>query len=446
MKRAFFSIFKRIIASLVFAVLASVLISFGVSSVLAAEKPAKSEFKDPYNGEGIKLPNGGGEPGSAYTIFMRALYSKDHMRICKLMAEPADVPKCLEQKQALDMTIAMFTQPQSQKVLSGFMKGVEATLNVEYKHKGAPANTGFVVMKKVKNKWVLSSSGGSSSSNVSASASATTDMANGSTTASAGAGQSPEAEYTGPAYGRWEFKGQDDKKVHWSGTFMIRESTDQGSKFRECFLERADEDGAGGGVAAPCKWDPAKREVSFGGPQGYRGILSADGKSITQGTWIQGDEDYYTKKVTILGTGTWSAVLTGNVSATASGETDPGASSASEPTEAVSAGVDPEFAVINISANKQEYTGKCPAAIAFTADITFKTPPPDKFSYRWELSNGKKTRDKVVKPPRKGHLSVREVWRGGKPGEQLDASARFVAESGGAQMVLDPPGVKVNCK
>ncbi len=117
----------------------------------------------------------------------------------------------------------MFTQPQSHKVLGGFMKGEEATLNVEYKHKGAPENTGFVVMKKVKNRWVMSSSGGSGSSNISAEASATTDLASGSTTASASAGQSPEAEYTGPAYGKWEFKGQDDKKVIWTGTLMVRE-------------------------------------------------------------------------------------------------------------------------------------------------------------------------------------------------------------------------------
>ena len=43
-------------------------------------------------------------------------------------------------------------------------------------------------------------------------------------------------------------------------------------------------------------------------------------------------------------------------------------------------------------------------------------------------------------------MSIREVWRGGKTGEKHDVSMRFVAESGGAQMVLDPPGAKVICK
>ena len=155
------------------------LVFFGVSAAIAAENPAGSVFKDPYNG-GIKLPNGGGEPGNAYMAFIKALYSKNHMRICKLMADPAEVPQCLQQKQALDSYIAMFTQPISHKVLGGFMQGEEATLNVAYNHKGAPQNTGFVVMKKAKNRWVMSSSGGSGSANVSASASATMDLASGS--------------------------------------------------------------------------------------------------------------------------------------------------------------------------------------------------------------------------------------------------------------------------
>lgn len=113
---------------------------------------------------------------------------------------------------------------------------------------------------------------------------------------------------------------------------------------------------------------------------------------------------------------------------------------------AAGAGTDPGFAVITITPSPKGYTGRCPATIAFTADITFKTPLPEKFSYRWEFSNGTKTPDRVVKPQRNGRLSVREVWRGGKAGEEHDAAARFVAEAGDAQMILDPPGVKVICK
>lgn len=287
---------RRIVVSLVFAVLTCGLTSFGVSTAMAAEKPASSAFKDPYNG-GIKLPNGGGEPGKAYMTFINAAYRKDHRQICELMADPADMAPCLQQKEALDSYIAMFTQPKSHKVLGGFMKGEEATLNVAYTFASGPQSTGFVVMKQMKGRWGISSFGGSG-----------------------------------------------------SGSFI----------------------------------------------------------------------------------------------AEASGQVDLGSSTVSG-----SAGVDTdagEFALIHISANPKEYTGKCPVNIDFTADITFKMPLPENFSYRWELSNGRKTQDKVVKPPRSGHMSIREVWSGGKPGEALDASVRFVAESGDNSITLDPPGVKVICK
>ena len=265
--RGCFSVFSRIIVSLVFAVLACGLISFGVSAVIAAENPAGSAFKDPYNG-GTKLPNDGGEPGKAYMAFITAAYMNDHVQLCKLMADPADMTPCVDQKEVLDSYIAMFMQPKKHTVLGGFMKGEEATLNIAYTFASAPQSTGFAVMKQMKGKWIISSFGGSGS---------------------------------------------------------------------------------------------------------------------------------------------------GTVSAGASGQADLGSSSASG-----AAGVDEmpgAFALITISPSPKEYIGKCPATIAFTANITFKMPLPEKFSYRWEFSNGSKTPDRISKPPRTGHMSVREVWRGGKAGE-----------------------------
>jgi hypothetical protein len=266
------------------------------SAVNAAENPAISAFKDPYNG-GIELPNGGGEPGKAYMAFIDAAYRKDHTQICKLMADPADMAPCLQQKEALDSYIAMFTQPKSHKVLDGFMKGEEATLNVAYTFSSAPQSTGFVVMKQMKGKWVISSFGGSGSGSVSAEASGQADL--GSSTAS--------------------------------------------------------------------------------------GSASVDGEVR-------------------------------------------------------------EFAFIDISASRQQYTGKCPVDIAFTAYITFRGFAPDNISYHWERGDGSKTPDRVVKPPRTGHMSIREVWKGGKPGEEHDVSMRFVVESGGKLIIKDPPSVKVICK
>jgi hypothetical protein len=267
----------------------------GAPAAVAADNPATSVFRDPYNG-GIKLPDGGGEPGKAYMAFINAAYKKDHAQICELIADSAGVPQCLRQKEALNSYIALLTQPESHKVLGGFVKGEEATLNVAYTFASAPQSTGFVVMKQMKGKWTISSFGGSGSGSVSA-----------------------------------EARGQVD----------LESSTVSGS-------------------------------ASVGGE-------------------------------------------------------------------------DPEFAIIQISANPKEYTGKCPVDITFTAHITFKMPLPESFSYRWEL-NGRKTPDQVVKPPQSGHMSVREVWRGGKPGEEQNASVRFVAEAGGASMTLDPPGAKVICR
>jgi hypothetical protein len=296
MRTVCFAVFRRTIVTLVFAVLVCGLISFGVSAVIAAENPASSTFQDPYNG-GIKLPNGGGEPGKAYMALIDAFYKKDHTQICKVIADQADQAQCLQQKEALDGYIAMFTQPKSHKVLEGFMKGEEATLNVAYTFASAPDSIGFVVMKRIKGKWSISSFGGSGS---------------------------------------------------------------------------------------------------------------------------------------------------GRVSAEASGQVDLGSSSASS--SASLDGIPGEFALISISPNTKEYSGKCPANITWTASITFKMPLPDKFSYHWELSNGRKTPNRVVTPPRHGHMSVREVWNGGKPGEEHDASVRFVAEAGNNSMTLDPPSVKVICK
>ena len=263
------------------------------SAVNAAEKPA---FTDPYN-DSIKLPNGGGEPGKAYMAFIEAAYRKDHPQLCKLMADPADMASCLQQKEVLDGYVAMFTQPQSHKVLGGFMKGEEATLNVAYTFSSVPQSTGIVVMKQTKGKWVISSFGGSGSVSISAEVSGQTDL----------------------------------------------------------------------------------------------------GSSSTSG----------------------SASVDGEVS---------------------------EFGVIHIVASKQQYTGKCPVDIAFTAHITLKIPLPDNFSYHWERSDGSKTPDQIVKPPRTGHMSIREVWKGGKAGEEHDVSMRFVVESGGTLIVKVPPSVKVICK
>ena len=310
MRAGCFSVHRRMIVSLVFAVLACSAIS-GVTPGIAAQNPASAAFKDPYNG-GIKLPDGGGEPGKAYMAFINAAYRKDHAQICRLMAGPAEVPQCLQQKEALDGYIAMFTQPKSHKVLGGFMKGEEATLDVAYTFASGPRSSGFVVMKLMNGRWTISKFGGSGSGTITAEASGSADLSRGSGAAGAGAGQAPEAEYTGPALGKWSFKGKDDKGGVWTGTLTISEQDSGGAKYRDCSLDAESKDGTSNGVGSECRWNPAKREVSFG-PEDmamYTAILSADGKSMTQGKWTEAEKDWGTGKVAVKKTGAWSAAYT----------------------------------------------------------------------------------------------------------------------------------------
>lgn len=300
MKTACFFVLRRIIVLLVF-------ISFGVSVVMAAEKPASSAFKDPYNG-GIALADGGGEPGMAYMAFINAAYKKDYAQICKLMTEPVEMDQCLQQKEILNSYIMMFTQPKSHKVLGGFMKGDEATLNVAYTFASAPQSTGFVVMKQIKGKWVVSSFGGSGSATVSAEVSGQTDF--GSSSASG-----PAAENSGPLFGKWAFTGKDDKGVAWTGTLTINkldtENFDAG-RFHSIFSFQLESANSGRGVEAPSKWDAGKQEASVNsGGISYTAILSPDRKSLTQGKWTESEKDFQTRKVTIISTGVWSAKFIG---------------------------------------------------------------------------------------------------------------------------------------
>ncbi len=164
-----FVVGRGMIVVLVFALLASGMILSGGSIGMAGE------FKDPYNG-GTRLPSDGGEPGQAYTALVNASYKKDYKQICTIMSAPAEVAACIQQKQALDGFIAMFTQPKSHVVRGGFMKGDEATLDVAYMFANAPQSTGYVIMKRSGGKWVFFQTGGCGSGSVSAGASGQAEL------------------------------------------------------------------------------------------------------------------------------------------------------------------------------------------------------------------------------------------------------------------------------
>lgn len=301
-----FSVLRRTAVSLFFAFMTCGLLA-GVGAVIAAENPAGSAFQDPYNG-GIKLPNGGGEPGRAYRAFINAAYRKDYKQLCRLLVDPAGVPRCLEQKEALDANIGLLTLPKSHTVLGGFMKGDEATLNVAYIHTEGPQSTGFVVMKKAGNRWMISSMGGSGSGSYRAEASGTVDLSRGTIAGSADVGRSSGAGDAGPALGKWAFIGKDNKGIAWNGTLTI--ILDQGNPF--CSIGMQAENGEGRGIEGECKWNPAEREVSFGLSRvTFAAILSPDGTRMTKGTWRESDEDVKTGTVIVTRTGTWTAAYTG---------------------------------------------------------------------------------------------------------------------------------------
>jgi len=243
--------------------------------------------------------------------FTNAAYKKDYAQICKLMTEPVEMDQCLQQKDMLDSYIFMFTQPKSHKVLGGFMKGDEATLNVAYTFAAGPQSTGFVVMKQMKGKWIVSSFGGSGSATVSAEVSGQADFESSSSASVSG----PAAENSGPLLGKWAFTGKDDHGVAWTGTLTIKKlDTDNfnADKFHSIFSFELESASSGRGVEAPSKWDPIKQEVSVNsGGTSYTAILSPDRKSMTQGKWTESEKDFKTRKVTITNTGVWSAKFIG---------------------------------------------------------------------------------------------------------------------------------------
>lgn len=129
-------------------------------------------------------------------------------------------------------------------------------------------------------------------------------------------GQQAVAESNGPILGKWAFKGKDDKGVVWTGTLTIKgldTTSFDADRFHSMFILEAESRDSSNGVDAPCAWDPVKREVSFStGTVEYTAILSANGKSMTQGKWIESEEDFRTRKVTVIKTGVWSAEYTGS--------------------------------------------------------------------------------------------------------------------------------------
>jgi hypothetical protein len=129
----------------------------------------------------------------------------------------------------------------------------------------------------------------------------------------ANAASAPQAvaDGKGPVLGKWQFAGKDNTGLAWTGTLTIDKLDparfDVKSYYALCSVEVESTDPSKGtrGVEAPCKYDPSTRTVSFTTgamtTHVYTAVLSADGKSLTDGKWTE------TRDKQVVRSGEWTA-------------------------------------------------------------------------------------------------------------------------------------------
>ena len=123
----------------------------------------------------------------------------------------------------------------------------------------------------------------------------------------AGASAGKRAALAGGAVllGKWDFTGKDGAGTQWSGTLTVEKlepnSFDPTTHTNVCDLSIASAN-SGRGASGACLYDQRTKAFSFVGDAGpsqysFTAVLSPDGKSLTQGRWVEG------------ASGTWSATL-----------------------------------------------------------------------------------------------------------------------------------------
>lgn len=263
------------------------------------KNPLNHEFKDPYDG-GTRLLNGGGEPGKAYMELLDAAGKKDSRRICLLMTtDEKEMKECLKDEKAAEGIALWLGDPKGQKILDGYSKGDNATLDVAYPHAGGPDSYASVSMKKAGGKWIWNGFSASGSGTIGASASGTADLG-----ASAETEAQPSQPQDCPMLGKWNFIGKDDKGGAWKGIIDIKIENDevtcdvniQGPKFSS-------------GVGGSFECGPGQKNFSCSsGDNSFTAVLSADGKNLTNGKWTTKENDFLKFPKVI---GTWSAEFSG---------------------------------------------------------------------------------------------------------------------------------------
>jgi hypothetical protein len=104
--------------------------------------------------------------------------------------------------------------------------------------------------------------------------------------------------------GKWSFTGKDGSGVEWRGSLTVQpleaDSFDSAKYSNVCDLDVSSTN-AGRGASGPCLYDPRNKTLTFAGGSdsskfSLTAILSADGKTLTQGKWAEAS-----------GSGAWSA-------------------------------------------------------------------------------------------------------------------------------------------
>jgi hypothetical protein len=113
-----------------------------------------------------------------------------------------------------------------------------------------------------------------------------------------GADEKPAAQAGDPKalMGKWDFTGKSAAGVEWHGTLTVEkldaDSFDSSKYSNVCEFDLASED-SGRGVSGPCLYDPATKKFSMTGGRmsnaySFTATLAPDGKSLTQGSWVEG--------------------------------------------------------------------------------------------------------------------------------------------------------------
>lgn len=265
-----------------------------VAGDAAGQNPPGHDFKDPYDG-GVRLPEGGGEPGGAYLLLLDAAAQKDSRRICELMVtDESELAECLKDETVAEGIAFWLGDPNGQKILGGYFSGDEATLDVAYPHAGSPDSYASVHMMKAGGKWSWAGVSASGSGEFGAVASGSTDF---------GASFGPEEASSPqdcPMLGKWEFVGKDDTGKTWTGVIDIR--IEDGETACDLNIQGPEfSSGVGGSFA--CNPDQRRFSYVLGG-NSFTADLSEEGRSLTNGRWTTKADDFMGFPEV---NGTWSA-------------------------------------------------------------------------------------------------------------------------------------------